>query len=215
MGRVDAVAREVGQGLLAVAVVADRVDHRDVGAHEARHHGLVGTLAAEALGEPLADDVSPRSGTRVAYATRSIIVLPTTVSQGPFRSIIVGWDPPPPARVGDARPADRARSRRSSPTHAPGTRGSEGRGPRTTERPPCRAGTDARSGSTARRQDRVIAMSTWPPFGTVVTAATCSGVSVPMRAFSSPGNDSSVSSGQGQASASVSSSAGRGVSSAA
>ena len=46
---VNPVAREVGQDLLAVAVVADRVDHGHLGSHQARHDRLVGTLAAEAL----------------------------------------------------------------------------------------------------------------------------------------------------------------------
>ena len=40
---------------VAVAVIAERVDHRDLGAHPARHDRLVGTLAAEPLGEPLAE----------------------------------------------------------------------------------------------------------------------------------------------------------------
>ncbi len=63
MAGVDAVAGEVGQDLLAVAVVADRVDHHHASTHEPGHDGLVGALAAEALGESVADDGLPRSGT--------------------------------------------------------------------------------------------------------------------------------------------------------
>ena len=44
---VDPERREVGHRHVAEHVVAERVDHRDLGAQQAGHHRLVGALAAE------------------------------------------------------------------------------------------------------------------------------------------------------------------------